>query len=202
MLIVISSPSMIEEEATHINALFEAGMTLFHLRKPDAAKEEIRELLKKIEPRYHHQIALHQYHELAEEFKIERLHFTKEKRDQTNEEVLIKLKEGNYILSTSIHTIEEYKNISPKFEYIFFGPVFNSISKQGYKAAVTADFVFPVEYDRPKVIALGGIENNNIQQVVKMNFKGIAVLGMIWRKPEKCVEQFKAMQKAWNQIDR
>ncbi|MEQ3691486.1 MAG: thiamine phosphate synthase, partial [Flavobacterium sp.] len=73
-MIVISNPTKITNEINIINSLFEEGMELFHIRKPDYSKEEIRFYLSEINSKYFPQLVLHQHHDLAEEFKIERLH--------------------------------------------------------------------------------------------------------------------------------
>ena len=202
MLIVISYPTSIADEATLINALFDEGSEVLHLRKPGVAVGAIKVLIEKIKPKYRHDVALHQHHELAGDFGIRRLHFTEVKRKEMTEELLIQLKATNHILSTSIHQAEEYNRLSPCFDYTFFGPVFNSISKQGYTSAITDDFIFPVKVNHPKVIAIGGINATNIQQAIGMQFNGVAALGTIWQNPGESIQQFKALQKAWEQTGR
>ena len=44
-LIVITSPDFIPEEARIITGLFEVGLDLLHLRKPDATAHEVGNLL-------------------------------------------------------------------------------------------------------------------------------------------------------------
>lgn len=201
MLIIISNPTPIPNEANHINALFDEGLEVFHLRKPEATVDEVRVLLEKIKTMYHSQIALHQHPLIAKEYSLKRLHFTEVKRKETREEALMQLKQSGYVLSTSIHQTEAYTGLSTCFTYTFFGPVFNSISKQGYPSTITNGFVFPSEKSNSKVIALGGISAANIQEAMKMKFDGVAVLGTIWHKPDESIRQFKALQKAWKQTD-
>lgn len=201
MLIVISNPTPVPNETTIINGLFDAGMEIFHLRKPEYNLREIKMLLKEIHTQYHHQIALHQHHEIANEYGIKRWHLTEAKRKEMSEQALRRLREDNNILSTSIHNIEAYNTLSSAFDYTFFGPVFNSISKEGYASSLKNDFVFPVKKNYPKVIAIGGIDAINIQQVMDMQFNGVVVLGTIWQNPEESIQQFKAVQKAWKQAD-
>lgn len=202
MLIVVSNPTPVANEATIINALFDEGLEILHIRKPGIAVNEIRILIEKIKPQYHHRVSLHQHHEIANDYGIKRLHFTETKRKEMSEEALIQLKGDKNILSTSIHQIEAYNTLSACFDYTFFGPVFNSISKQGYTSSLKNDFVFPVKNNHPKVIAIGGIEATNIQQAMDMQFNGAAVLGTIWQKPGESIQQFKAVQKAWEQTGR
>jgi thiamine-phosphate pyrophosphorylase len=130
---------------------------------------------------------------------INRLHFTEARRKELIAEKLIRMKETNTILSTSIHQTQEYQELSSCFDYTFFGPVFDSVSKPGYTSSLAADFIFPVRAHHPKPIALGGIEAATIQKARKMQFSGVAALGTIWKNPAESIKQFKALQKAWKQ---
>ena len=201
MVVVITNPTAVADEATIINNLFEEGLEILHIRKPDISVDEIRLLLQKINIQYHHKVALHQHHKLASDFGTKRLHYTETNRRKMSDEILLKFKADNYVLSTSIHSVQAYNSLSNVFDYTFFGPVFNSISKQGYTAVIADDFIFPVQYNHAKVIAIGGIDITNIQQAMNMQFNGAAALGTIWQKPEESIHQFKALQKEWKQKD-
>ena len=194
MLVVISNPTPIAHEAELINGLFEEGLEVLHLRKPDAQIDEIRSLLKQINAKHYHRIALHQHHEIADDFGIKRLHYTELKRKKEAHSTL-----PGGVLSTSIHEVDEYQALPVVFEYTFFGPVFDSISKSGYTSKISNDFVFPYKIGHPKVIAIGGIDATNIHRVKQMHFSGAAVLGTIWAKPEKSIDRFKILQKTWKQ---
>jgi len=202
MLVVITNPTAVADEAIIINALFDEGLEILHVRKPGVAIDEMSALIEQIKPQYLHQVALHQHLEIAGDLGIHRLHFTEVKRKKVSEEKLMQLKRENNMLSTSIHQTEEYQNLSPYFDYSFYGPVFDSISKQGYTSETTDDFIFPVLFSHPKVIAIGGIDSTNIQKAVNMQFYGVAALGTIWQKPDQSIQQFKALQKAWKQTGR
>lgn len=202
MLVVITNPTAVADEAIIINALFDEGLEILHVRKPGVAIDEMSALIEQIKPQYLHQVALHQHHEIAGDLGIHRLHFTEVKRKKVSEEKLMQLKRENNMLSTSIHQTEEYQNLSPYFDYSFYGPVFDSISKQGYISTNPDDFIFPVQLNRPRVIAIGGIDSTNIQKAVNMQFYGVAALGTIWQKTDQSIQQFKALQKAWKQTGR
>ena len=202
---VISNPTPIANEAERVNGLFDEGLEVLHLRKPEATVDDIQSLLKQINSKYHHQIALHQHHEIADDFGIKRLHFTElnRKKNEVNllhsSPLLGRGAGGEVILSTSIHEVDEYPALPVMFEYTFFGPVFDSISKPGYTSKLSGDFVLPYKVGHPKVIAIGGIDATNIQKVKQMHFSGAAVLGTLWTKPEESITQFKTLQKAWKQ---
>ncbi len=192
-LIVISSPENLLQEAQLINQLFEAGMSCFHLRKPEINADAINDLIQQIHPGHHPKIALHQHHFLVGKNSIKRLHFTETMRNKTKKEELQQLKEQGFTLSTSIHQVEMIPE-QKHFDYVFLSPVFNSISKVGYIGFADASFTIQKTESRPEVIALGGIDASNIHQLKTMDFDGAAVLGAIWQKPEKAVSNFKTLQ--------
>lgn len=199
MLIVISDPMMRSDDAVLINALFDEGMEVFHLRKPSAAAPEIQHLLEKIKQNHYGKIALHQHHQLAKNSGIKRLHYTEEHRKKTDAAEWSLLKEQGFHLSTSIHKIEETQIVSDHFNYVFFGPVFNSISKKGYVATVTTNFIVPGK--KIKLVAIGGIDENNISKPLQTGFDGVAVLGAIWQSADP-VKSFKQIKKACSLIAR
>jgi len=182
-LIVISSPSPVSNEAENINSFFEAGLGVFHLRKPDSDLEDVAKLLSQIDPKYYDRIAIHQHHQLAAEFGLKRLHFTELKRQNTVLATFQKTKEKGLKISTSIHDLDLLDQLD-HFDYTFFSPVFDSISKQGYKSKLNSDFTLQKPAKSPAVIALGGIEQQNIHLIKTMNFDGAAVLGTIWNYEE------------------
>lgn len=108
----------------------------------------------------------------------------------TQREKLQKQKSEGYQLSTSVHTTAMLRQLPSCFAYTFFGPVFNSISKPGYGAAVSADFCLAETEKAVPVIALGGIDADNIALIPKMKFDGAALLGSIWSNSEQAVATF------------
>ncbi|MGV3586067.1 MAG: thiamine phosphate synthase [Adhaeribacter sp.] len=199
-LIVISSPVAVTDEPAIINRLFAAGLEILHLRKPNAPVAETAALLNQINPIYYPRIALHQYHELAEQFGINRVHFPEQERQRLTTLDWQKMQAAGYKLSTSVHQLEKVKILPPVFEYVFFSPVFTSISKPSYQSVLNNNYCLKAE-DKPfPIIALGGISASKISQVRKMNFDGAAILGAIWQEPEQALENFKIIQHACSQI--
>ena len=190
-LILVSHTDCFAGEAAIINRLFAEGLEYFHLRKPAVQEEKIRQLLDGIERAYMPRIAIHQYHEMAAAYGIHRLHFTEHHRLATSTHTLKKLHEQQQVLTTSVHNVPVARQLLSIFSYAFFGPVFNSISKEDYHAIVGEDFFWPNEQKAVPMIALGGIDAANIGRVAAMNFDGAAILGAIWKEPSKAIEQFR-----------
>ncbi|WP_205510053.1 thiamine phosphate synthase [Longitalea arenae] len=192
-LVVISHAQMFREEASIIQQLFEAGMELFHLRKPQADDQALRQLLNAIPDQWHQRIAIHGHHQLMHEYDIRRLHFTEAHREATKEDVFFDMKAKGYNLSTSVHALSALQILPGCFSYSFFSPVFDSISKQQYKGVAGEGFYLQEEQKAVPVIGLGGIDAGNIRSVAAMNFDGAAVLGTIWNEPAKAVANYTSL---------
>jgi len=191
-LIVISDPVYFKNEAHLINQLFDAGMPLFHLRKEGFTRQAYAALIDGIDKRFHDRIALHQFHELVVDFpSLNRLHYPEWLRKETIAKDLA-IAMDKYILSTSIHHLNDLSDLTG-FDYTFYGPVFNSISKPGYPGIANIDFELPRYIDSPKVIALGGITAEKINPVKHMGFDGFAVLGTIWTEKEEAIKNLKRL---------
>ncbi|MBC7695735.1 MAG: thiamine phosphate synthase [Burkholderiales bacterium] len=176
MIIVISSPTPVSKEASLINHLFDEGLPVFHLRKPDSSSQELVLLLQEIDQVHHSKIALHSHHYLAKSFGINRLHYTEASRKQLTD---VDFAENENILTTSVHSIADFKNLSDHFSYAFLSPVFNSISKPDYESK-PFDLSGLDKNIVTKLIALGGIDETNCRKPYEMGFDGIALLGAIW----------------------
>jgi len=199
-LLAISSPGFIPEEAEIISSLFREGLTCLHIRKPESDEKDYAQLLSEIEPEFRDKIAIHQHHHLAFQFGIKRLHFTEKERKSTLPSRLEVLAE-NFILSTSIHELTEMETVSALFSYTFFGPVFDSISKSGYKSVLSRVFFIEPEIKKITIIALGGINSQNLEQIGNMNFDGAAVLGTLWENPENAIMSFRKLREVVNFIN-
>lgn len=199
MLVVVSDTGFRKDEAQIINSLFDEGLEIFHLRKQSAAASELKQLLEQIKEKHMDKIALHSHHHLAGYFWLRRLHYTEQKRKASHEKEWQALKENGYRLSSSIHRIEEAGQLAGCFDYNFFGPVFDSISKGGYKGTPFKHSSLPIRHSR--LIAIGGIDETNCSKARQMGFNGIAVLGAIWQSSDP-VTSFQRIKKAWNSTAR
>ncbi|MDR2230242.1 MAG: thiamine phosphate synthase [Flavobacteriaceae bacterium] len=178
MIIVLSPEQEAEKEAYWINELFTNGLSYFHIRKYWLSDVAMRDYISQVDEDYRHRLVLHSHYNLAKEFGLVRLHFREESRlnrDHANFQ-------GKYILSTSTHSIEEFNALGTEWTYAFLSPVFPSISKLGYGAE---DNILNDLEERTnknvQLIGLGGIDENNIDIVLKSGADGVAMLGNIWQ---------------------
>jgi thiamine-phosphate pyrophosphorylase len=192
-LIVISNPTPFADESMLINNLFAAGLKCFHLRKPESDIQSIKDLLNGIAPGFYERIAIHQFHEIAADYGIKRLHYTERVREGSSTKKWQSQLDDGFTLSTSIHDISILHSL-PHFEYVFYGPVFDSISKPGYQSKLTADFKLDKTNIKPKVIALGGVKRSNLKKLKTMGFDGAAVLGTLWNESDKVLKRFRQLK--------
>ncbi len=197
-LILITKPTYFVEEDKIITTLFEEGLDILHLRKPNTAPVYAERLLTLIPEKYRKRIVVHGHFYLKEEYKLKGIHLNR--RNPVAPE--------NYSghISTSCHSLEEVQEKKPKFDYVFLSPIFDSISKEGYNSAFTPEQIRAAAKSGiidKRVISLGGINEDNILQVKDYGFGGAAVLGNLWDKfdPDfdynykELVEHFRKLKK-------
>lgn len=179
-LIVISYPENIPGEHDLLTSLFTEGLELFHLRKPNFTKNQLKEYIKLIPAKFHKNIIIHSHHELINDYKLKGLHF-----NQKNKHINDRYDQWNIVKSLSTHSLEEVMEVDPTFDYIFLSPIYNSISKSGYNSKFTISQLkgfFSSNTLRGDVIALGGISIKKITELMQTGFNGFALLGDIWGK--------------------
>lgn len=180
MIIVITPEERIQRETELINEFFHEGLDLLHIRKPFVNRQEMEDFIQKIDLNFHSRLVLHSQYDLAKDFNISRFHF----RETDRQNGLFK-PFTNEIISTSVHDIETFNELHEEWDYAFVSPVFPSISKKGYgKDSTILNDMKKRSNSTVKLIALGGINENNIHEVFNSGADGVALLGAIWESNE------------------
>lgn len=191
-MIVITDPFSIENEIQILNSLLEEGLSLLHIRKPDFSKIEMVKFLHQIKLEFRTNLVLHNHHELADDFGIYSFHFSEKERLDHNQ-ISENFSKFSNSISTSTHSIEDF-NVLENFDYAFLSPVFKSISKKNYFPEKDLfEAIKSRTNHKTKMIALGGIDSQNILKVLENGFDNVALLGSIW-KNENPLKQFKLCQ--------
>lgn len=190
-MIVITNPSAVADEISIIDSLFEEGLSLLHIRKPDFSEIETAKFIHQIKHQYRQNLVLHNHHEIAADFGINRIHFS-----ETERKKIINFTElSDFVLSTSTHSVEDFNALENTFEYAFLSPLFPSISKENYSSKTNLfEEIKQRENFNTKIVALGGIYSDNIEQSLQNGFDDIALLGTIWNSPN-AIKNFKLCQK-------
>lgn len=174
-LIVITTPAFFVEEDKILTILFEEGLDILHLRKPNTASLYSERLLTLIPEQYHKRIVTHDHFYMKEEFHLMGIHLnSRNPREPDNYKGQI---------SCSCHSIEEVKVEKGLCDYVFMSPIFDSISKEEYHSAYTPEQIRQAVSEKiidKRVMALGGICTDNILQVKDYGFGGAVILGDLW----------------------
>lgn len=175
-IVAITTPKIIDEDASIIKYLLERGIYSIHLRKPDSNINDCRNLLVKLTAEERSQIVIHDYPELYYEFSLKGIH--------TNRNVLTLPTEYNGFKTRSCHSFEEIIEYKNNYDYLFLSPIFDSISKSGYKSNFNITDLLNASANGiidDKVIALGGVTLDRISYLKELNFGGVAMIGSIYK---------------------
>lgn len=200
-LTIITLPGFFPEEPLCIGRLLDGGLQSLNLRKPGCDERQMRKLIERIPSRYRRRLILHGHFKLAKEYGLKGIHL-----DSSYESI----PEGfsGMTVGRSCHTIREASRFGRICDYVFLSPIFDSISKQGYRSAFSL-----IELSRAfengslgdNVHALGGIDDTNIVRVAETGFAGAALLGYIWGRAdrpddaEKVTERFLKINEKWKE---
>lgn len=198
-IILITSPDRVEREESKLIALFEKGLTTLHVRKPDWTEAELEQYIQSVPSTYHSRLVVHSHYSLATTYNLKGIHLTE--RSQRDKATLAYLKKlSGKAVSASFHQLSQVLRHRRRYQYVFLSPIFDSISKKDYQAHLRLDTVKRrlAELQKrknyvPKVVALGGIEASNVQQVKQAGFAGAALLGAIWQSADP-IAAFVAIQ--------
>ena len=193
-MIVITNPCPVADEVKILHSLFEEGLSLLHIRKPEFRELEMAQFIHHIKLEYRNRLVLHNHHGLAGDFGINRIHFS-EKDRRYSEESPVWFSKHCKFKSTATHSIEDFNSLENDFDYAFLSPVFKSISKEEYYPEKDLFEALKSRTNKKtKVIALGGIDLENIEKTLENGFDNVALLGSIWNS-ENPLKQFKLCQK-------
>ena len=174
-IIAITSPEIVAEDSYIIGQLVDKGIDVIHLRKPDADIDACRRLLSELTSEQRAKIVIHDFPELYFEYSLKGIHVNKN---------VATLPYGYSGFRTrSCHSFEEIARHKNDYDYLFLSPIFDSISKVGYKsgfsdeALATASAAGVID---DKVVALGGVTLEKIAYLKKLNFGGAAMIGAIY----------------------
>jgi thiamine monophosphate synthase len=216
LIAVLTLPGIFTGEADQLEALMDAGVDRLHLRKPAADPAELEGLLRRLAPRWSDRLVLHGGGELVLRYGIRHVHgsvellggrgrsgggpFVGGPAVAAGGEPLaggrfdVGGDPGGLTISTSVHSWEEFGWLPEGLGYAFISPLFDSISKVGYMANEGL-LTLPPEGTSCLPVGLGGVNVETLGEMVKMGWKGAAVLGWIWEEPRLAVQRFEQLKK-------
>ncbi len=188
--VVITTPHFFDKETDYCNQLFDNGLEVLHLRKPDADADLLRHFIKAIDVNYRNRIVLHSHYDLVDKWNLKGIHLTSKTKSMFDDSNTYQH------ISASCHSFLEIDDIKMTLNYCFLSPIFNSISKKGYNSAFDlSEIKSYLKETRQNIYALGGIAEKNISTAIEIGFKGVALLGYIWEDEKQVIKRFKTIQK-------
>ncbi|MGA3006859.1 MAG: thiamine phosphate synthase [Opitutaceae bacterium] len=202
-LVVISPEYDDPREMAVLGGLLSAGLERYHVRKPHWTAVRLEAWLRSLPLDWRSRLVLHQYHEFVGTFGLAGYHWRDRKRTKKRRGVPAvrwgglaprSSREGDNarrlpIASRSCHDLKGLRTTLGRYDSVFFGPVFPSISKPGYgpRNDVSIGEVSSLlarrtaQERRTTVIALGGVRLERLADCRKLGFDGVALFGAIWR---------------------
>ena len=171
-VIAITSPEETEGEALRIAQILRDGEAdIVHIRKPEWNEDMTADLLGQIPPEFYPRIKIHDHFSLLERFPLMGVHLNA--RNGTPPK-------NSRSVSRSLHCIEQLP-LAEHYDYVTLSPIFDSISKAGYKSHFSLKELEPLLKGR-RVIALGGVTPDKFPALKEAGFAGAAMLGHFWLK--------------------
>ncbi len=176
--IVFTSPEFFSGEDFYIRRLFYAGVDVLHMRKPGASAVHCAALLDAIPVQWHGRIVVHDHFGLCRDYGLMGVHLNSRNP----------LPPSGFVprsVSASCHSLAEVARRKPGLSYVTLSPVFDSISKQGYRSAYTDAQLrgaASAGIIDSRVVALGGVSLQGIPMLRDWGFGGAAFLGDVWER--------------------
>ena len=170
-------------QLSQVNDLFQEGLDYLYIRSEATTAASWYPLLEKIDPAYHPRLLLPGNAPALAGSKYLR-HIREKERPLCHVEGV----RSQPCFSTSIHDLSVVPQLAGHYKYVFYSPLFPSISKPGYLpqlslSAVAFQLAGLQQKARglPGIIGLGGVNATNIAQVKAAGFQGAALLGALWQ---------------------
>lgn len=197
-LYLITPPQTGRDELSLVLHFLERGLHKLHIRKPGCHEDDLRQYILSIPSPFHSRLVVHGAPALAGEFPAAGIHLRSS--DRQNEALMARVRQMRPAsLSTSFHAWEEIMENTTPYDYVFISPLFDSISKQGYRAAIDpaglarlTQWASAHKKQLPGIVALGGINASTLAQVSQYGFEGAALLGAIWESADP-IASYEAM---------
>ena len=198
-LIIMTKATFFVEENIILTALFEEGMESMHLFKPASEPVYSERLLTLLPDDYYRRITVHHHFYLREEYGLRGIHL------ETPDTELPYGYRGN--VSRTCTAIDQLKQAKKQSSYVFLKTIFDSQSTPNDRQSFTAEELKAASkqglIDR-HVYALGGVNLDNIRQLVDLGFGGVVVCGDLWNRFnihqgqdfKELIAHFKKLQKA------
>ena len=176
-LLLLSSPNFFVEEDKILATLFEEGLDILHLRKPNSEPVYCERLLTLLPEKYHQRIITNDHFYLKDEFDLMGIHISE--RNPNNPQVY------KGITTRTCYSLEELKEAKKQNQYVILRNIYDSPSQSNNKSLYTHEQLREASRKAlidKRVMAQTGITLENIQEVRELGFGGAVVCSDIWNR--------------------
>ncbi len=174
-LILQTAPDFFVEEHAILTALFEEGLELVHLNKPNAEPIFCERLLSLLPDSYRKCIVTHDHFYLKNEYGLRGIHLS--------ERNPVAPKDYKGTISTTVNSIEEAAMVKKEMDYVLLTTIYAAPERDAfappYSAAMLKEQVRRKALDK-KVIPIGNIEIETIEQLKDLGVQGAVINHAIW----------------------
>lgn len=197
-LIIMTQPTYFVEEDKILSALFDEGLDLLHINKPESEPLYAERLLTLLPKSSYSHISVHQHYYLKQEYDLRGIHI-----DDPQQPV----PEGfRRHVTRSTSNIEDLREMKKNCDYVMLHSLFDSLH-DSVRASLTLKQMEEARHrgliDR-KVYALGGMSLESIPMAKDLGFGGVVICGDLWNRFSihneinfhDIIEHFKKLRKA------
>ena len=183
LLIGISPEPFRPEQQKLVNSLFQQGLDYLYIRSRESDSGRWRQILEEIDPVFYSRLLL-PANAPAEAAGGQYIRHIREAERQAGGQAETGAAK---LYSSSIHRLAALPELRGTYKFVFYSPVFPSISKAGYKPLLDLPEIerqmagLRKEGGMPRVIGLGGVCAGNIRHLQAAGFQGAALLGALWQ---------------------
>ncbi len=201
-ILAISASKKNEKEPELMARLFEAGLSGFHLRKPNYTTKQMMHYLDCIPKQFHNRIIIHSHHELILKYDLRGIHFTDLHLERKFQRWWllrkIRLSRKKVVMTRSYKKISEVNNEEEmKYDYFLLGTIFNVLSNEFYSGYYEQGILAALKIPHKKFVARGGINEKTIMKAHQLGFTSCALNSYLW-KAEDPVQKYLEIVKFCN----
>lgn len=201
MKIFAVSPEVMDQaEARVIGQLLDAGLDVYHLRKPGASLHELASFIALLPETDCSRIVLHQHYELVDAYGLAGFHLKDTVHVDSECREITKSASVGKTFSCSIHRLERLDAVAGLWDYVFLSPIFQSISKARYAPSWSVNELTDVlkqchSKTNAEIYALGGIDSRRAVEAKQIGFDGVVLHGVLWEVSD-ALQAFNVIRKA------
>lgn len=185
-IIAITPEVPVHDEAAIICSMLDSGVVnRVHIRHPQSDADEVKAIIQAIPADKQLRISVHEPHHTLTIGTRMGIHFSSHSQTDADKalkksRLIDKIDRDDVGITRSCHSLDEILK-ADGYDYFFLSPFFDSISKQGYHAAIDLDEpMLAVASALKTIIPLGGIDDSKLSVLYENDFCAAAMLGYLW----------------------